>query len=101
MSFNDATRTFTFDGDETDPAIFALAGTSSNTYTVTVTGTSGTTSVDTTFDLVVKNPCVDSTLSTITVPADSVEAYTISSGMHTVGLLAGYTTSLSVCGAIG
>ena len=94
------TRTFTFEGDETISSVFALAGTSSITYTVTVTGTSGATTASTTFDLVVKNPCVDSALSTITVPADSIETYTINSGLQTAALPTGFASSLSVCGAI-
>lgn len=100
ISFDETTRTFTFDGDESVAAIFALAGTSSITYTVTVTGTSGIRSADpTTFDLVVKNPCIDPALTTISVPAGLIETYTIGE-RKTVALPTGFISSATVCGAV-
>ena len=97
VSFNAATRTFTFEGGEAD---LALAGDPSTTYTVTVTGTSGVQTADTTFDLIVTNPCVDPALITITVPDGSLETYTIGEAVKTVALPTGFSPSTTVCGAV-
>ena len=100
VNLDSATRTFTFEGNEAISSVFALAGTSSITYTVTVTGTSGTSTASTTFDLVVKNPCIDSALSTITVPDGTLEAYTIGDGLKTVALPTSFVPSPTACGEV-
>ena len=78
LSFNDITRIFTIDY-ETD---LDFSGLTSKSYTIVVTGTAGNvtpTSDSNSFDLTVKNPCIDPNFVTITAPTMAALTYTISS----------------------
>ena len=64
LSFDDITRVFTID-NETN---LDFSGSTSKTYTIEVTGTAGNvspTSDNSSFDLTIKNPCIDPNYVTI------------------------------------
>ena len=70
-------------------------------YTVTLTAQSGALTKQQSFDLQVKNPCVDSSLSSIAKPANEVHSYQINDPAFEVDLKAlAFSSSLPICGDI-
>ena len=64
ITFDAVSRTFTFDYS----ADLDLSGPTSKTYTITMTATSQSVSTFKTFDLTVKNPCIEPSINTIVLP---------------------------------